>query len=218
MLAVSSDVNFQQFHGDYVASPHAHAARSAVDSFLSLLSTDWSVTSYSNGVQLATSKCGAFLGRCVLPPSISLASLKALLTDEKMRHVIDDSLEEVELLEDYPAESDVINLQYLGYKRTLMVSGREFLVVSCIHDLCASSFLVVSTSVEDLRYPVARKGRIRGFVKLGGFSAKQVATGIELTMISQVDLGGQLPDFLTLPIQRQKPAEFLRKIKVKLSV
>jgi hypothetical protein len=42
--------------------------------------------------------------------------------------------------------------------------------------------------------------------------------GIELTMINKVSLGGQLPDFIVIPIQRQKPAEFLKKIKSQLSV
>ena len=204
---------------DFSLSPHVSAARNSISAFLAVQLTGiWSVTSSTRDVELSSSACGAFKGRCVIPQSISLSALKAFLSDHRTRHIVDDKLEEVQLLEVVSNTSnELINLQYLGYKRMFLVSGREFLICTSVRDIGESSFVIVSTSVDDSRYSENRKGRVRATLNIGGYLAKQVACGIELTMINKVSLGGKLPEMLTVPVQRQKPAEFLQKIKVQLS-
>lgn len=204
---------------EFSASMHVNTARRAVDSLVRVVERgDWRVTSSSRDVELSSSKCGAFQGKCILPPTISLRDLKAFLSDYRTRHLIDDYLEEVQLIDVYKnSESEIINLQYLSYKRTLMVSGREFLITTCVQDIDDNAFVIASTSVEDSRYSQPRNGRVRASLLIGGYMARQMATGVELVMISNTDLGGKLPEMLTAPIQRQKPAEFLQKIKVQLS-
>jgi START domain len=202
-------------------SPHVGIARSAVDSFLHLLmSAEWSVSSSCRSeYHLASSKCGAYLGRCILPPQVSLSTLKTLLCDSAAKLVIDDALEEVEVLDTFnDSSTSTVSLHYMGYKQVAMVSGREFLVATCARDLSPTSFVIASTSVDDPRFTSPRNRRIRGSVKVGGYLARQLPEGIELTMINKVTLGGQLPEFLLIPIQRQRPAEFLKKIKSQLSV
>ena len=220
-VATPVEVSSEEFSNseEFSTSTHIQTARRAVDSLVNLVERgEWRVTSSSRDVELSSSKCGAFQGKCILPPYISLRDLKTFLSDYRTRHLVDDHLEEVQLVDVYKSsESEIINLQYLSYKRTLMVSGREFVITTCVQDIDENSFVIASTSVEDPRYAEPRNSRVRASLVLGGYIARQLSTGIELIMTSNTHLGGKLPEMLTTPIQRQKPAEFLQKIKVQLS-